>query len=91
MQVIAQVEPAVDSALDEQLRSEQQETSQHVLKLLERLPENQQEVVRLKFQAGLSYREISGVTQLSVSNVGYLLHTALATLRKQLTAEGAGP
>jgi RNA polymerase sigma-70 factor (ECF subfamily) len=40
--------------------------------------------VRLKFQAGLSYREISRVTELSVSNVGYLIHTAIRTLRRQL-------
>lgn len=45
------------------------------------LPPNQQEVVRLKFQAGLSYLEISRVTSLSVANVGFLLHSAMKTLR----------
>lgn len=64
--------------------AEQQEQHQAVLALLAGLPENQQEVVRLKFQSGLSYREISGVTGLSVSNVGYLLHVALKTVRQQL-------
>lgn len=64
--------------------AEQQEQHQAVLSLLARLPENQQEVVRLKFQSGLSYREISGVTGLSVSNVGYLLHVAIKTVRQQL-------
>ncbi|HUY91293.1 MAG TPA: sigma-70 family RNA polymerase sigma factor [Pirellulales bacterium] len=64
--------------------AEQQELHQAVLALLAGLPENQQEVVRLKFQSGLSYREISGVTGLSVSNVGYLLHVALKTVRQQL-------
>jgi RNA polymerase sigma factor (sigma-70 family) len=63
---------------------ERDETHAAVLALLGRLPENQQEVVRLKFQAGLSYREIAGVTGLSVSNVGYLLHVALKTVRKEL-------
>jgi RNA polymerase sigma factor (sigma-70 family) len=91
MQVTAQLEPASNGAIAGHLDIEQQETSQRIVKLLASLPDNQQEVVRLKFQAGLSYREISSVTELSVSNVGYLLHTALATLRKQLTAEGAGP
>jgi RNA polymerase sigma factor (sigma-70 family) len=62
------------------------ETTGHVLDLLDRLPANQQEVVRLKFQAGLSYREISNITNLSVTNVGYLIHAAIATLRGQLTA-----
>lgn len=66
---------------------ELQDTSSEVLRLLETLPENQQEVVRLKFQNGLSYREISEITGLSVSNVGYLLHAAIQTLRRKLIAE----
>ncbi|HET6884363.1 MAG TPA: sigma-70 family RNA polymerase sigma factor [Pirellulales bacterium] len=66
---------------------ERDETNAEVLALLGRLPENQQEVVRLKFQAGLSYREIAGVTGLSVSNVGYLLHVALKAVRKELLGE----
>ncbi len=63
---------------------EQRETAEIALGLLARLPESQREVVRLKFQAGLSYAEIAEVTQLSVSNVGFLLHTALKTLRQGL-------
>ncbi len=49
------------------------------------LPKNQQEVIRLKVQDGLSYREISEVTGLSVSNVGYLLHQGIKSIRRQLT------
>lgn len=60
---------------------------------LDALPERQQEVVVLKFQNGLSYREIAEVTGLSVSNVGFQLHVALKTLRERLaedkTAGGA--
>ena len=37
-----------------------------------RLPPNQQEVVRLKFQNGFSYQEISRITSLSVGNVGFI-------------------
>lgn len=51
--------------------------------LVARLPEKQREVVKLKFEAGLSYREISDVTKHSVGNVGFLLHTAIQTLRRQ--------
>lgn len=58
-----------------------------IMRLLATLPANQQEVVRLKFQAGLSYRGISEVTGLSVSNVGYLLHTAIARMRVLAAAE----
>jgi RNA polymerase sigma factor (sigma-70 family) len=66
---------------------ERQEIAERVLRLVEGLSENQREVLRLKFQEGLSYREISGITRLSVSNVGYLIHTALRRLRDQLAAE----
>ena len=48
------------------------------------LPANQQEVIRLKFQHGLSYKQIAEVTQLSVSNVGFLIHAGLKTLRQRL-------
>ena len=55
-----------------------------VLGLLEHLSPNQQEVVRLKFQDDMSYKQISSVTGLTVSNVGFLLHTAIRRLRSEL-------
>jgi hypothetical protein len=61
-----------------------------VLELLATLPRNQREVVYLRFQGGLSYREISAVTGLSVSNVGFLLHTAVRAIRSHLRAETSG-
>jgi RNA polymerase sigma factor (sigma-70 family) len=60
------------------------ETQSQLLRLLADLPANQREVVRLKFQDGLSYRDIAEVTGLTSSNVGYLLHVALKRLREQL-------
>ena len=62
---------------------ERQEDASHAQALLKLLPENQQEIIRLKVEHGLKYREISEVTGLSVSNVGYLLHQGLQTLRRQ--------
>lgn len=56
-------------------------------KLIADLPENQQEVLLLKFEHGLSYREIAGVTGHSVSYVGYLIHHGLKSLRRQLKTE----
>jgi RNA polymerase sigma factor (sigma-70 family) len=50
------------------------------------LPKNQQEVIRLKFQHGLSYKEISTVTNLTVTNVGFLIHTGLKSLRERFSA-----
>ncbi|TLD69709.1 sigma-70 family RNA polymerase sigma factor [Phragmitibacter flavus] len=69
-----QPDPSEDASRDEML--------EHVWAALEQLPQNQREVIRLKFQHGLSYKEISTVTSLSVTNVGFLLHTAIKRLRK---------
>lgn len=66
---------------------ERRETNSEVLQLLGTLSENQQEVVRLKFQNGLSYQEISAITNLTVSNVGFLIHTAIKSLRQQMKSE----
>lgn len=55
-----------------------------LLRKLAELPARQAEVIRLKFQHHLSYREIAAVTALSESNVGYLLHTGIQTLRQQV-------
>ncbi len=60
------------------------ETGAAVVAAMATLPENQQEVFRLKFQDQLSYREISNVTGFPVNNVRYLIHTALQTMREQL-------
>ena len=66
------------------------ETHAAVLRLIERLPAHQQEVIRLKFQNGFSYKEISRITSLSVGNVGFLIHTAIKTLRREWLAETPG-
>ena len=66
---------------------EQAETQAALLALIDRLPANQQEVVRLKFQQGFSYKEISRITELSVTNVGFLIHTAVTRLRREFAAQ----
>ena len=66
---------------------EHEELLARALRLMETLPTNQREVLRLKFQCDLSYKEISAVTKLSVTNVGFLIHTAIKTLRQEMLAE----
>jgi len=66
---------------------QQRDEASHILRLLEKLPDNQREVIQLKFQSGLTYREISSVTDLSISNVGFLIHRGLKTIRQQLTPQ----
>lgn len=51
------------------------------------LPINQREVVQLKFGENRSYKEISEITGHSVSNVGFLLHTAIKALRSDMQKE----
>jgi RNA polymerase sigma-70 factor (ECF subfamily) len=48
------------------------------------LPEAQQEAVRLKFQHGLSYREIAEVTGRTTGAVGVLIHEGMCALRRRL-------
>lgn len=67
-------------------RLEAEETQTAILKLIDRLPRNQQEVIRLKFQNGFSYKEISRITSLSIGNVGFLIHTAIHSLRREWAA-----
>jgi RNA polymerase sigma-70 factor (ECF subfamily) len=79
---------AVEEAPGPQAMAERHDSYTRILQLMRALPETQQEVVRLKFQNGMSYKEIATVTELSVSNVGVLLHTALNTLRARVAATG---
>ena len=64
-------------------RIEKEEASGFLLRIVATLPSRQQEVLQLKFQNDLSYQQISEITQLSVSHVGVLIHTALRTLRQR--------
>ena len=66
---------------------EADETQAALLGLIDRLPVNQQEVIRLKFQNGFSYKEISRITEHSVTNVGFLIHTAVQRLRAEFAAQ----
>src|SRR5437667_718307 len=58
---------------------------------LSALDERSRELVRLKFEEELSYKQISEKTNLTVSHVGYLLHHALKTIADELTRAGLLP
>lgn len=51
--------------------------------LLTRLADRDRELVALKYGAGLTNRTIAGLTGLTESNVGVILHRALQTLRAE--------
>lgn len=58
---------------------------------LETLDERSRELVRLKFEENLSYKEISARTGLKVGHVGYLLHHALKEMAEELAKNGVVP
>ncbi|MDA7540245.1 sigma-70 family RNA polymerase sigma factor, partial [Akkermansiaceae bacterium] len=62
-------------------RADLEERIGQVHEALNRLSENQREIILLKFEQGLSYEEMSQVTGLSSGNIGFLLHTGLKRLR----------
>ncbi len=55
---------------------------------LESLDDRSRELIRLKFNEDLSYKEISARTGLNIGNVGYLLHHALKAIADELTRNG---
>jgi RNA polymerase sigma factor (sigma-70 family) len=58
---------------------------------LETLDDRSRELVRLKFNEGMSYKEISAKTGLTTGNVGYLLHHALKAIADELARNGVVP
>jgi RNA polymerase sigma-70 factor (ECF subfamily) len=63
------------------------ETGRRVLAVLAKLPPEQQEAFRLKFQDDLNYREISRVMNVSLGKVSTLIKDALNALRMELKSE----
>jgi RNA polymerase sigma factor (sigma-70 family) len=58
---------------------------------LETLDERSRELIRLKFNEDLSYKEISARTGLKAGHVGYLLHHALKAVAAELAKTGGAP
>lgn len=58
---------------------------------LESLDERSRELIRLKFNEDLSYKEISVRTGLKAGHVGYLLHHALKAVAAELAKTGGAP
>ena len=58
---------------------------------LESLDDRSRELVRLKFNEELSYKEIRARTGLGIGNVGYLLHHAIKAIAEELAKNGIIP
>src|SRR5436853_7939953 len=79
--------PLDDKAIGADAGLDRKETAGEIFQMLNGLPKNQREVIYLKFQCDLSYKEISEITRLSVTNVGFLIHAAVRAIRKQMLPE----
>lgn len=58
---------------------------------LETLDDRSRELVRLKFEEELSYKDIAERTGLTLGNVGYMLHHALKQMAAELARKGVIP
>ena len=63
---------------------QQQQKKTHLRMILLKLTEREQDLIALKYGAGLTNREIAQVTGLSESNVGSILHRTVNNIRTQL-------
>ena len=61
------------------------ETQSLLRQCIDELPERDREVMVLKFQNGLSYKDIARILDLSVSNVGFIIHQSVNKLRESMT------
>jgi RNA polymerase sigma factor (sigma-70 family) len=64
-----------------------QEDVSNLQHTIARLKPAEREVVRLKFQENMSYKEIAAITGHSVSYVGVLVHQAVEKLRQWMAAD----
>jgi RNA polymerase sigma-70 factor, ECF subfamily len=78
-----ETEPSADASPAELLARHDDRIT--LLRLVDGLPPRQQEVIQLRFQNDLSYREIADITGMTESNVGVALHAALKALRERRT------
>jgi RNA polymerase sigma factor (sigma-70 family) len=66
---------------------ERLEGNERIVKMqreINRLPKAHQELIRLKFQEGLSYQQIAEITGLTTTNIGFILSNSLKKIREGL-------
>ena len=59
-----------------------------VLKLLGKLPPRQKQVLMLKIEGEMTYRQIGEITNQALGTVGYLINQGLGQLARELKADG---
>ncbi len=84
MTLTSQPPEQIDLSPAPDARMSMHDDTARVTAALRTLTERQQEAIRLKFDGGLTYRQIAQVMGISESNVGFLISTGLKTVREQL-------
>jgi RNA polymerase sigma-70 factor (ECF subfamily) len=76
--------PAEATKFNPVILAERKEMHTMIQQKINDLSPRHREVLRLKFQEGLKYKEIAEVLGESVNTIAWLLHEAIAMLRKEL-------
>ena len=89
-QIAALPEERDDPARALRQAEDREQVAEHLRELvdqIEQLPPRQREVMRLKFQGDLSYKEIGEALGITTSNVGFTIHSAVKRLRAAMMPE----
>ena len=81
--------PADATRFDPVILTEKKEILTMIQQKINDLSQRHREVLRLKFQEGLKYAEIAEVLGETITTVAWLLHEAIAMLRKEMKAGNA--
>lgn len=81
------LQQTTDKELPPDMATQRRDSFQQAMSLITKMSTKDQEVIKLKYQQDLSYKEISEVTGLTVSNIGFILHTALKELRNKINLQ----
>lgn len=65
-----------------------EQTYRNVELLIENLPENQKTVIKMRFYQGLSFKEISAATGVSINTALGRMRYALFNMRRMATEQG---
>lgn len=76
------------SPLKDKESAEREDSMKIALEHIDKLKGNERQVLVLRLQEGMSYRQISEVTGETEGNVGYLLHHAVKKLSQSLKQAG---
>lgn len=74
---------------DSEVDDLQEENIRNVQQAVDKLSEHQKEVLKLRFQVGLTYEEIARILEISVESVRTLVYRTIKTLREELKTKNS--